>query len=173
MTEEFISKSQRKRDAHRLQKLGETLVSLPQTELDALPLTDTLSMAIQEARRLTKHGARRRQLQYIGKLMRQIDCEPLFNAMAQRNAESARDNAAFHILEYWRDHLVQHGDAALNELLGVNVAINRQQIRQWIRTAQREQEANKPPKAARALFRYLREVNATTPLPAPPTESKA
>jgi ribosome-associated protein len=86
------SKSARKREAHALQKLGEELVRLRAQELDLLPLPENLRDAIDEAQRITSRGALSRQRQYIGKLMRDIDVEPVLAALArlteQRNARA-------------------------------------------------------------------------------------
>ncbi len=86
------SKSSRKREAHALQKLGEDLVKMRVADLDRLPLPESLRGAIDEARRLTNRGALSRQRQYIGKLMREVDVEPIEAALAalteERNARA-------------------------------------------------------------------------------------
>ncbi len=163
--DEFVSKSQRKRDAQRVQQLGESLLTLPMSDLEALPLPADVLAALLEAKRLKKHGALRRQLQYIGKLMRNIDCEPLFAALTARGETSAQENTAFHNIEHWRDYLIGNGDIAVEELLAARPQANRKQMRQYVRQAKHEQESSKPPKAARSLFRYLRELDGVQTLP--------
>ena len=155
-----VSKSQRKREAHALQALGESLVKLNKSALAQIPLSDDLRNAINEARRLHQHGALKRQMQYIGKLMRQCDVEPIRTAY-EKVTNSYRENVEqHHELEQWRDRLLSNGDQALEELLTEHPEVDRQHLRQLIRTAHQETTKGKPPKAARELFRYLREVFA-------------
>ena len=153
-----VSKSQRKREAHALQALGKSLVKLNKSALAQIPLSDDLRNAIAEARRLQQHGALKRQLQYIGKLMRQYDVEPIRAAYAKVINSYRDDVEQHHKLEQWRDRLLSGGDQALEKLLAEHPEVDRQHIRQLIRTAHKETAKDKPPKAARELFRYLREV---------------
>ena len=153
-----VSKSQRKRDAHALQALGESLVKLNKSALAQIPLPDDLRNAIDEARRLHQHGALKRQLQYIGKLMRQCDVEPIRTAFEKVTNSFREDVEQHHELEQWRDRLLSDGDPALEKLLTEHPEVDRQHLRQLIRTAQKETASGKLPKAARELFRYLREV---------------
>ena len=155
-----VSKSQRKREAHALQALGESLVKLNKSALAQIPLTDDLRNAIDEARRLHQHGALKRQLQYIGKLMRQCDIEPIRTAYDKVTNSYREDVEQHHQLEQWRDRLLSDGDPALEKLLVEHPELDRQHVRQLIRTAHKETAKAKPPKAARELFRYLREVIA-------------
>lgn len=154
----LISKSQLKRESEALQALGEALVALPASKLSKVPMPDTLAEAVAEARRIKAYGGRKRQLQYIGKLMRGIDAEPIQQAMDAMGNDAARENARFHRLEQWRDRLISEGDAALGELLEEYSGADRQHLRQLIRNAQREQAKGQGPKSARELFRYLREL---------------
>lgn len=155
----LISKSQLKRESEALQALGEALVELPASKLAKIPMPGNLADAVAEARRIKAHGGRKRQLQYIGKLMRNIDAEPIQQAMEALSTEQARDNARFHRLEQWRDRLISEGDGALGELLEAYPQADRQHLRQLIRNAQREQAKGQAPKTARELFRYLRELS--------------
>lgn len=156
-----VSKSQRKREAHALQALGESLVKLNKSALSQIPLSDDLRNAIYEARRLQQHGALKRQLQYIGKLMRQCDVEPIRAAYEKVTNSYREDVEQHHALEQWRDRLLSDGDHALEQLVAEYPGVDRQHLRQLIRTAHKEATKNKPPKAARELFRYLREILAT------------
>lgn len=155
-----VSKSQRKREAHAVQALGESLVKLNKSALSQIPLSDDLRNAINEARRLHQHGALKRQMQYIGKLMRQCDVEPIRIAYEKVTNSYREDVEQHHELEQWRDRLLSDGDQALEELLSEHPEVDRQHLRQLIRTAHQETTKGKPPKAARELFRYLREVFA-------------
>jgi len=155
---EEISKSQRKRDMHALQDLGRQLVELPREQFEKITLEEGLHDAILEARRIHQHGARKRQLQYIGKLMRGLDAEPIREQLDTLLGHSKRAAQTLHHLERWRDRLLAEGDVALTELLDEHPQADRQYLRQLLRNAQRENHAGKPPKSARALFRYLREL---------------
>ncbi len=157
--DERPSRSQLKRDAEALQELGRELVGLPQARLDRIELPEKLRDAIALARRITAHGGKRRQLQYIGKLMRRIDAEPIrarLEAMQQADHRAAQ---RFHHLEALRDKLIHEGDAALGAALEDYPHADRQHLRQLIRQARQEREQDKPPAGARSLFRYLRELD--------------
>jgi len=156
----FVSKSQLKRESHALQELGEALVELPASKLAQIPMPEELADAVALARKITARGGRKRQLQYIGKVMRQIDPEPIERAMEGLKADSARETARLHKLEQWRERLIAEGDEALAELLDEFPHADRQHLRQLMRNAMREAKQNKPPKSARELFRYLRDLMA-------------
>lgn len=153
----LISKSQLKRESHALSDLGKALVELPQSKLNKIPLEEGLKEAITLARRIPERGGRKRQLQYVGKLLRTMDAEPILAAMEKLELEHAHENARMHRLEQWRDRLLKEGDSALAELLAQHPDTDRQHLRQLLRNAQKEREHNKPPKSARELFKYLRD----------------
>ena len=156
--EALVSKSQRKRDAQALQELGESLVKLNKAALQQIPLPEYLYAAITEAQRLHQRGALKRQLQYIGKLMRQCELEPIRVAYEKATHSYREDVQQHHQLEQWRDRLLAEGDQALEALLREYPAADRQHIRQLVRSALKESARAKPPKAARELFRYLRQL---------------
>ncbi|MGS2723737.1 ribosome biogenesis factor YjgA [Porticoccus sp. GXU_MW_L64] len=153
----LVSKTELKRDMQELQQLGETLVELPEKQLEKITLPDNLDDAIQLARRLKHREGRRRQLQFIGKLMRDIDVTEIRQQLEQFDQQSRAFRQQFHQLEQWRDRLVAEGDSALNEWMAEHPETDRQQIRQLIRQAQKEQSQNKAPTASRKLFKVLRE----------------
>lgn len=153
----LISKSQLKRESHAMSDLGRTLVELPQHKLNKIPLEEDLKEAIALARRIKERGGHKRQLQYVGKLLRITDAEPILAALHQLEIEHAQENARLHRLEQWRDRLLKEGDSALGELLAQQPDADRQQLRQLLRNAQKEREQNKPPKSARELFKFLRD----------------
>jgi ribosome-associated protein len=155
-TEQFISKSQLKRDAHARQALGAALVELNQEQLLKFDLSDELLQAIKTAQNIKQRGARKRQLQFIGKLMREVDVEPIQQKLDDLKGVSAQAIARQHAIEHWRQRLISEGDKALQELLDQWPAMDRQHVRQLIRSAQKETQAAKPPKAFRELFKYLR-----------------
>ncbi len=153
------SKTALKRQMTALQKLGETLVELSDKELARMPIEDDrVREVIHEARGIRSHSARRRHLQYLGKLMRGIDPIPIEQALEALHQRRRGNAEAFHRLEQWRERLLQEGDPAVQALLDAFPGGDRQLLRQLIRQHRREAEAGKPPAASRKLFRYLREL---------------
>lgn len=151
----WVSKSEIKRDAEDLKQLGEKLVNLTKANLTKVPLDDSLKDAIELAQRLQKE-ARRRQLQYIGKLLRSIDAEPIREALEKIENKHNQQQAMLHKLEILRDELVAKGDAALTDLLNERPSADRQHLRNLIRAAQKEKEQNKPSKAYREIYQILK-----------------
>ncbi|MCK9512192.1 MAG: DUF615 domain-containing protein [Pigmentiphaga sp.] len=135
------SKSQRKRDMSALQELGEKLVALPASRLAQLPLAERLLDAIREAQRIKSHEARRRQLQYVGKLMREADAETIAAQLHEWDSGSREQNDRFHALEQWRDRLLESDDA-LTVLLDHRPGLDIPHLRNLIRLARREQAHN-------------------------------
>jgi ribosome-associated protein len=156
--EEYKSKSQRKRETHALQELGEELVKLSKEQFEKITLPNNLRDAIVDARRIHQHGAHKRQLQYIGKLMRNVDPAPIQEQLDTILGHSRQAVQNLHDIERWRDRLLAEGDHVLEELVTQYPETDRQYLRQIIRNANRETHDNKPPKSARALFRYLRDL---------------
>jgi ribosome-associated protein len=156
------SKSRLKREAEALQHMGKTLVELPASRFAAmmarLDLPEDLREALTACRAIHARGGRKRQLQYIGKLMRGIDAEPIRRALEGLAGKDRAEAATLHRLERWRERLIAEGDAALAELLDEYPGAERQALRQLVMKARKEQEAGQPPAAARALFRALREL---------------
>lgn len=149
------SKSQLKREARAMTKLGEQLVSLDDKQLRHLQLAEPVLDAVLTARKIKQHGARKRQLLFLGKLLRQTDTSEISARLEALHGLAQQEARAFHQLEQWRDKLLADDDA-LTQLLNEYPAVDSQHIRQLIRSARREQQLNKPPSAARSLFRYLR-----------------
>jgi ribosome-associated protein len=164
--QEDASKSQRRREALETRKLASTLIGLSTARLEQLPLDSALRDAIEDARRIRSNVARKRQMQYVAKLMRRIDLEPVIAGLEVFENEARHLAARQHRTEAWRDHLLTSGDTAMGELMEQRRDADGQAIRQLLRNAQREAAAGKPPAAARSLFRLLRELDETAPLPA-------
>ena len=160
-----VSKSQRKREAHELLDLAKQLISMPDSRLKKLPLDDELRSEVDFARNIRAHGARKRQLMTVGKMLRQRDNDDLLDAVNNIDQKNRRENARFHHIEAWRDHLVAGTDKELSELLDQSPGANAQTLRQLIRNAKIEARLEKPPAAARKLFKLLREMDADNPLP--------
>lgn len=150
------SKSQRKRDMTALQKLGERLLELSAAELVRIELPEGLREAIADMPRIATHEGRRRQLQYIGRLMRQVAPEPLRAAIEDATGESKQAVALMRRCERLRDRLLAD-DAALTEVLVELPQADVQQLRSTIRAARREFDEGRPPKHARLLYRWLHE----------------
>ena len=156
--EQFVSKSERKRQATHLQKLGSRLCELNDSDLAQLALPDKLLDAIADYRRFPSREARRRQLQYIGKLMRDIDPEPITAAMADLHQVTAGDNERFHHLEALRDLALSEERAGIEKILAAFPTADRQHLRALLRQHRHEVERSAPPAASRKLFRYLRQL---------------
>jgi ribosome-associated protein len=147
------SKSQLKRDMTALQKLGEDLLALPESRWAPLALPEILSDALRHAKKITNFEGKRRQIQYIGKLMRKIDPEPVREAVAAFKLGHAQDSLRLHQSERWRDRLLAD-DAALQEFLNAHAEVDIQQLRNLVRAA-RKDAANEPEKRSGRAFREL------------------
>ena len=160
-----ISKSQRKSDAHELLDLAKKLIAMPESRLKRMPMDDDLREEIEFARSIRAHGARKRQLMTVGKMLRKRDTEELIDAVNGIGQKNRQVNARFHHVEAWRDRLVEGTDQELSELLEQSPDINVQTLRQLIRNAKKEAKLEKPPAASRKLFKLLREADEQSPLP--------
>jgi ribosome-associated protein len=153
---EIPSKTKRKQEMLELQALGTALVKLPEAQFSAIELPERLATAVREARRITAHEGRRRQLQYVGRLMRDVDPEPIRAALGRLEGNTAQARARQQLLERWRTRLIED-DAALTEYAAAHAGADLQELRTLIRNARREIAEAKPPRAQRELFRVLRE----------------
>ncbi|HYL00630.1 MAG TPA: ribosome biogenesis factor YjgA [Steroidobacteraceae bacterium] len=158
------SKSARKRAAHAAQDLGEALIGLSDAELDALALPEELAAALRAARRITSRAGAARQRQYIGKLMRTLDPEPIRAALAARGALSAREAERFRRVEEWRERLIAGGAPVLEELRRAHPGIDTADWARRVAAAQAERSRRADRSgASRELFRALRALFATMP----------
>ena len=151
------SKTQRKKHMLALQDLGAELVALNDEQLAAIELPEALRDAVSEARRIRGFEARRRQLQYIGKLMRSVDAAPIQAGLDAAREKSSRHSALLKRVESWRDRLLAE-PGALPELLERYPGADPRRLRVLVRNAQREREASRAPRSARELFQALRNV---------------
>src|SRR5665647_1846842 len=151
------SKTQRKKQMTELQALGADMVELSEQQLAQITRPETLHDAVTTARQTTKFEARRRQLQYIGKLMRNIDPGPIRAQLDVWQNTSREHTAWLHRVERWRERLLAD-ETALHEFVGEYPHADTQQLRTLIRNTLRERELHKPPKSYRALFHSLREI---------------
>lgn len=152
------SKSQLKRDSQALQNMGKQLVEMPEGKLGKFDLPEPLEEAIQVARKLKSREAKRRQLQYIGKLMRMLDMDVIQHTLDSMDHQSQTYRQHFAKLEDWRDKIINQGSPAIEAFVELYPNTERQQLRNLQRQANREIELKKPPAAARKLFAYLREM---------------
>lgn len=151
-----ISRTRLKKEATALQKMGERLILLSDDQLERMALPARLLEAVQTVRKINSHGARRRQMQYIGSLMRSVDAEPIEQALLAIEQGAYGQAKAFHQIEGWRDRLVDGDDACFNDMLQTFPDADRRRLGQLVRSARKEKEKNAPPKSARNLFRYLK-----------------
>ncbi len=156
--EEPISKSQKKREADALQKLGTLLIDWRLDRLDQLPLSDRVRRAILDAKKLNSHGAIRRQSQLIGKLMRSEDHELIITEYNRLLAEDSAQTQCFHEVEQWRENLMDGGNESLTAFVDTYHPDDLQKLRQLIHKAKQDRAKNINLGAAKALFRYLREI---------------
>ena len=156
--DERPSKSALKRAMTELQALGEDLVALSVDQIKKIDLPDDLREAVRAAKRITQHEAHRRQLQYIGKLMRGLDAEPIRAALDEINGVSAAATARMHALERLRIRFLDD-EKVIGEIAAAHPDADLQQLRQLRRNTLREQAQGKPPRAFRELYRVLRELN--------------
>ena len=156
--EERLSKSARKRESAALQELGVKLSALPDQEIKALDLPDNLFVALRDLRRLPSHGAQVRQRQYIGKLMRNIDPEPVLAKLAERKQRHDLEIRHFQQIERWRDRLLSERVAAIEELLQEYPNADRTALSRLLDKAERERVEQRSPVGARELFAFLRQL---------------
>lgn len=154
--EQRHSKSARKREAASLQELGVKLSALPDQEIKALDLPDNLFVALRDLRRLPSHGAQVRQRQYIGKLMREIDPEPVLAKLAERKQRHDLEIRHFQDIELWRDRLLSEPAVAVDELLLKYPQADRATLNKLLDKAQKERVEQRSPVGARELFAFLR-----------------
>ena len=158
MDEDRKSRTQKKNEARALQKLGEELVALSPEQLSNIEMADELRKAVADAVKIKSHGARRRQLQRIGKLMREIDPEPIQSALDNIRLGDHQKNLAFKKIEKWRDELKRGNQALIDEIISNCPDAERQRLAQLARNAHKEYEAGSGVKSSRLLFRYLKAV---------------
>lgn len=142
---------------HALQDLGEALVALDVKRLSELDLPERLFDALVQARGIRAHEGRRRQMQFIGKLMRDIDPAPVEAALARWTSGSREDNIRFAAIERWRDELL-HDDTALERFVLAHPATDRPALAALVRDAREERARGSPPHRFRELFRHLKSV---------------
>lgn len=162
MDQEIVSKTRKKREMHELQALGVALVGLSDSQLEIIEIPQKLREALLEAKQIKSHEAKRRQMQYIGRLMRDVDPAPIRSRLAELEGTSAQATARHRRLEAWRERLIDD-DEALTAFAAEHPGADLQALRALIRNARKEAALGKPPRAYRELFRVLKEIESSTP----------
>jgi ribosome-associated protein len=153
------SKSQIKREMQELQKVGERLVELSSDQVRKIEIPEELREAVLFAQTIKKREARRRQIQYVGSLMRHVDTDPILKTLETISHGRTRKVQTFHQIETWRNLLIEGNDDLVEEILFRFPHADRRQFSQLIRNARKEKEGNRTSKFSRALFRYLKELS--------------
>jgi ribosome-associated protein len=161
--QEIVSKTRKKREMLELQALGAALLRLSDSRLETIEIPEKLREALLEAKRIRSHEAKRRQMQYIGRLMRDIDPAPIRSLLAELEGSSAQATARHRRLEAWRTRLIGD-DEALTAFAAEHPGADLQALRSLIRNARKEASLGKPPRAYRELFRVLKEIESSTPV---------
>lgn len=150
------SKSQLKREMHSLQKLGESLIALKPAQVAEIPMSDRLRAAIEEAWRIRQNEAKRRHMQYVGKLMRHENVEQLQNSLDGFHAGSEENTRRLHMAERWRERLLADDDA-ITEFMAEYPEAEAQHLRNLVRNTRREAALDRNSGSSRKLFRYIRD----------------
>ncbi len=150
------SKTQLKQEMQALQDLGVAITKLTKEQQSKIPMSESLRSSIEEAPKIKSNSAKRRHMQFIGKLMRKEDQEEIRQAYDSIMEASHTLTRLQHSIEKWRDDLIQDG-SQMETFISRHPDVDRQQLRQLIRAAQKEKTENKPPANARKLFRFLRD----------------
>jgi ribosome-associated protein len=161
MPDEIVSKTKRKQEMHELQALGVALVALAEAQLDFLE--PELRQAVLEAKRITAHEGRRRQMQYIGKLMRGVDPAPIRARLDKITGSSSQADARHKRIEALRRRLLAD-DEALTHFAATHPSADLQTLRALIRNSRKEHEEGRPPRAYRELFRLLTSIESAASL---------
>ncbi len=162
MHDDAPSKTERKREMHALQALGQRLVALNAAQLASIDLPEPLREALAAAQRIRAREAHRRQLQYIGRLMREIDPAPIRAQLEVWDGRSRAATAAHHRAERWRERLLDD-DAALTEFARAHPQADLQRLRACVREARKERLAGREPRHFRDLFRLIRDAADAAP----------
>jgi len=154
------NKTQLKRELAEVQKLVLEIINLGEADRAKLGLDEKFLAGVQRAAAIKPSTGRNREIKYLTKLLQKQDLEHIRNWFAERNSRHSQENRQFHVLEKWRDRLIDEGDVVLQEYLQQYPHTDRQQIRSQIRAAVKEKNTGKPAGAGRKLFRLLRENSA-------------
>ena len=153
---EFVSKTELKKDSKKIQAFGKKISELSSEEISSFKFPDTILKAIKDCKSIKSNVAKKRQVQYLGKLLREIDLSEAYLQMNQINSNSQLEVRNNHKAEIWRERLIQD-KGAVTELIRLCPNVDRQKIRQLIQNTLKETKASNPPKYYRQLFKYIKE----------------
>jgi ribosome-associated protein len=153
------SRTQQKNEDRALQMLGQELVDLSSQQLQNIKIPDEILEAVRFAQKITRHGARRRQIQRIRALLREVDMESIQNVLKTIKHGDNRQTLAFKKIEKWRDELKEGNKALIEEILSICPDAERQRLTQFARNANKEYLSGKGVKSSRILFRYLSRIS--------------
>ncbi|MDX1452506.1 MAG: ribosome biogenesis factor YjgA [Oleiphilaceae bacterium] len=154
---EIKSKSQIKREMAALQEMGKQLCELKTSQLNEVPISASLREAIDLYNRVHQKEARRRQMQFIGKLMRNEDAEAIQDVLDRFDTSSRAHAQALHQVEAWREKLINGDNEDITAFVDEHPGVDIQQLRQWVRKAKKDNETGKNTGAAKKLFQFIRE----------------
>jgi ribosome-associated protein len=158
LDEDFVSKSELKREMLKLQDLASQLIKFSKHQRSKLPLTQELQDAMLLADKIkNKHEALRRHVRYVARLLDNTDLAPIQQALDLLSNKHQQETMKFHQLEQLREQLLSQDNDEIEALLNEQSTLDRQKLRQLIRATIKEQQAEKPPKYYRELFQYLKE----------------
>ncbi|QSX36842.1 ribosome biogenesis factor YjgA [Shewanella sedimentimangrovi] len=156
--DEYVSKSEHKRECDAVQELGKQLVALSKSQLDKMELDESVLDAVLATKKIKVNTeAYRRQLQFVGKVMRNVDVEPIQAALDRVLNKNNNEAAKAQIFEKHRERLLTQGDSEIQQLLEDHPQLDRQKLRQLVRQANKELAKGPDSKASRELFKYLRD----------------
>ena len=153
------SRTRKRNEDRALQALGEELTALSSKQLEQIPLEEKLHEAVMIARKTKSHGAKRRQMQYIGRLMRDVNPEPIENALNNIRIGDSRKALAFKKIEKWRDEIQDGNPRIIEEILQACPHAERQRLTQLARNARNQRDEARGAKSSKILFRYLKEIS--------------
>ena len=153
---EFVSKTELKKDSKKIQAFGKKVSELSSEEISSFNFPDTILKAVKDCKSIKSNVAKKRQVQYLGKHLTEIDLSEAYLRMNQINSNSQLEVRNNHKAEIWREKLIQDKDA-VTELIELFPGIDRQKIRQLVRNTIKEIKATNPPKYYRQLFKYIKE----------------
>lgn len=153
---EWVSKSQLKRDADAVLALVKNLLELKITELEEIPLSETMLQGLQEAKKITQRGAHKRHVKWLAKQLRNDELSNIELAYEAIMRSRQGETAEFHLVEQWRSRLINDDNLALAEFISQFQPENIQQLKQLVRQAKKEQISEQNRGAKRALFRFLK-----------------
>lgn len=155
---EWISKSQRKRDADAVLELVKHLLELKAEELNQIALSEAILQGLADVKRISQHGAHKRHMKWLAKQLRNYDISEIESAYADIMRKRQGETAEFHLAEQWRSRLIDEGNQALSEFISQYNPEDIQQLRQLVRQAKKEHESEQNHGAKRALFRFIKVV---------------